>query len=82
MNEPDKKVREAAHLTLAIFIKKAKRRLGPHIKRIFSLWFCSFFDISPEVAQLARRNFENAFPEGKRDQVFKIALQEFPALCK
>jgi hypothetical protein len=46
MNEPDKKVREAAHLTLAVFIKKAKRRLGPHLKRIFSLWFCSFFDVS------------------------------------
>ena len=77
MNEPDKKVREAAHLTLAVFIKKAKRRLGPHIKRIFSLWFCSFFDVSQEVAMLARKNFENAFPEGKREQVFKIAFKNF-----
>jgi hypothetical protein len=77
MNEPDKKVREAAHTTLAMFIKKAKKRLGPHLKRIFSLWFCSFFDVSPEVASLSKRNFENAFPEGKRDQVFKIAFKNF-----
>jgi hypothetical protein len=77
MNEPDKKVREAAHVTLAIFIKKAKRRLGPHLKRIFSLWFCSFFDVSSEVGLLARKNFENAFPESKREHVFKIAYKNF-----
>ena len=76
-NEPDRKVREAAHHTLSAFIRKAKRRLGPHLKRIFSLWFCSFFDVSQEVALLARRNFEAAFPETKRDQVFKIAYKNF-----
>jgi hypothetical protein len=64
-------------LTLAAFIRKAKRRLGPHLKRIFSLWFCSFFDVSQEVALLARKNFESAFPETKRDQVFKIAYKNF-----
>jgi hypothetical protein len=78
MNEHDKKVREHAHHTLAAFIKKAKRRLGPHLKSIFSLWYCSFFDPMPEVAALARRNFELAFPtESKRSQVFKIAYKNF-----
>ena len=70
-------MREAAHHTLSAFIRKAKRRLGPHLKRIFSLWFCSFFDVSQEVALLARKNFEAAFPETKRDQVFKIAYKNF-----
>jgi hypothetical protein len=67
VNEPDKKVREAAHMAFSAFVRKAKRRLGPHLKRIFSLWFCSFFDPSPEVAALAKKNFEAAFPENKRD---------------
>lgn len=67
MSEPDKKVREASHHTLAIFIKKCKRRLGPHLKKIFALWYCSFFDVSNDVSALARRNFELAFPEEKRD---------------
>jgi hypothetical protein len=26
---------------------------------------------------MARKNFENAFPEGKREQVFKIAYKNF-----
>lgn len=77
VNEPDKKVREAAHLAFAAFIRKAKRRLGPHLKKVFSLWFCSFFDPSPEVASLVKKNFEAAFPENKRDQVFKIAYKNF-----
>jgi len=46
MNEPDKKVREAAHLVFAQFIKKAKRRIGPHLKKVFAIWFSSFFDVS------------------------------------
>eukprot|EP00347_Sterkiella_histriomuscorum_P012612 403367900 len=77
INEPDKKVREAAHQSFSQFIKKAKRRIGPHLKKIFSLWYCSFFDISQEVAQLAKKNFELAFPENKREQVFKIAFKNF-----
>lgn len=77
MNEPDKKVREAAHSTFSNFIKKGKRRLGPHIKKVFSLWYCSFFDISNEVSSLAKKNFEAAFPESKREQVFKIAYKNF-----
>ncbi|CDW71489.1 ring zn-finger-domain-containing protein [Stylonychia lemnae] len=77
MNEPDKKVRESAHQAFAQFIKKAKKRIGPHLKKIFSIWYCSFFDVSQEVASLARRNFELAFPENKREQVFKIAYKNF-----
>jgi len=53
MNESDKKVREQAHSAFAAFIKRGKRKLGPHLKKIFPLWFCSFFDTSPEVAKLA-----------------------------
>jgi hypothetical protein len=51
INEPDKKVREAAHATFSVFIKRDKRKLGPHIKKIFPLWVCSFFDPSPEAAK-------------------------------
>jgi hypothetical protein len=57
LNENDKKVREAAHETLTTIIKTGKRRLGPHIKKIFPLWFASFFDPSPDVARLAKKNF-------------------------
>ena len=53
MNEGDKKVREAAHQAFAAFIRKGKRKLGPHLKKIFPLWVCSFFDPSAEVARLA-----------------------------
>lgn len=77
MNEPDKKVRESALQSLQVFVKKAKRRLGPHLKRIFSLWYISFYDQSQEVALLARKSFESAFPEAKREQVFKIAYKNF-----
>ena len=54
MNESDKKVREAAHQAFAAFIRKGKRKLGPHLKKIFPLWVCSFFDPSPDVATLAQ----------------------------
>lgn len=67
MNEPDKKVREASHSTFSYFIKKGRRRLGPHLKKVFSLWYCSFFDPSHDVSSLAKKNFEAAFPENKRD---------------
>ncbi len=77
LNEPDKKVREAAHLSFASFIKKCKKKLGPHLKKIFSLWYISFFDTSNEVAALAKKNFELAFPENKRDQVFQMAFKNF-----
>lgn len=77
LNEPDKKVREAAHTSFAGFIKKCKKKLGPHLNKIFSLWYCSFFDTSADVSNLAKKNFELAFPENKRDQVFKIAYKNF-----
>jgi hypothetical protein len=65
LNEHDKLVREATHDCFTIFIRKSKRKLGPHIKKIFPLWYCSFFDPSPEVVRLARSNFELAFPTDK-----------------
>jgi len=65
LNENDKLVREAAHDSFTSFIRKAKRKLGPHIKKIFPLWYCAFFDASPEVVRLARSNFELAFPVEK-----------------
>ena len=65
LNEQDKLVREAAHESFAGFIRKAKRKLGPHIKKIFPIWYCTFFDSSPEVARLAKANFESAFPPEK-----------------
>jgi len=65
INEPDKHVREATHETFAAFIRKAKRKLGPHLSKIFPLWYCSFFDPSPEVAKIARTNFNIAFPPEK-----------------
>ena len=54
MNEHDKLVREAAHKAFSAFVQKCKRKLGPHIKKIFPIWYCGFFDPSPEVAKLAR----------------------------
>ena len=54
MNERDKKVREAAHSAFAAFIRKGKRKLAPHIKKIFPLWLCSFFDPAAEVSNLAK----------------------------
>jgi hypothetical protein len=77
INEPDKKVREAAHATFAVFIKRDKRKLGPHIKKIFPLWVCSFFDPSPEAAKLAKDNFDAAFSKAKQSSVFLLAYKNF-----
>lgn len=77
LNEQDKLVREAAHESFGVFIKKAKRKLGPHIKKIFPIWYCTFFDSSPEVARLAKLNFEAAFPPEKQSEVFKLAFKMF-----
>ena len=77
MNEGDKKVREAAHQTFAAFIRKGKRKLGPHLKKIFPLWLCSFFDPSTDVARLSQTNFDNAFPETKQSAVFKLVFKNF-----
>ena len=77
MNERDKKVRESAHQAFAAFIRKGKRKLGPHLKKIFPLWLCSFFDPSPEVARLAQANFTSAFPEAKQGAVFKLVFKNF-----
>ena len=54
LNENDKIVRESAHDAFTSFIRKGKRKLGPHIKKIFPLWYCAFFDPSPEVVRIAR----------------------------
>jgi hypothetical protein len=77
MNEGDKKVREAAHQTFAAFIRKGKRKLAPHLKKIFPLWLCSFFDPSTDVARLSQTNFDNAFPEDKQSAVFKLVFKNF-----
>jgi hypothetical protein len=58
--EHDKKIRESAHRTLKIFIEKDKRKLAPHMKKIFSLWYISFYDTSNEVADLSKLNFNLA----------------------
>ena len=77
MNERDRKVREAAHQAFSAFIRRGKRKLGPHLKKIFPLWLCSFFDPSPEVSRLARQNFDAAFPQEKQGAVFKIVFKNF-----
>jgi hypothetical protein len=77
LNEQDKLVREAAHESFSMFIRKAKRKLGPHIKKIFPLWYCTFFDPSPEVARQAKANFEAAFPVDKQADVFKLTFKMF-----
>lgn len=77
MNERERKVREAAHLAFAAFIRKGKRKLGPHLKKIFPLWLCSFFDPAAEVAKLAQQNFDLAFPAANQGGVFKIAFKNF-----
>lgn len=70
-------MREAAHATFAVFIKRDKRKLGPHIKKIFPLWVCSFFDPSPEAAKQAKENFDAAFPKNKQSAVFLLAYKNF-----
>ena len=77
LNEPDKKVREASHNTFSAFIKRDKRKLGPHIKKIFPLWLCSFFDPSPEAARQAKENFDAAFPKNKQSAVFLLTYKNF-----
>lgn len=77
LNERDKKVREAAQQAFSSFIKKGKRKLGPHLKKVLPLWVCSFFDPSPEVAKIARLNFDAAFPQEKQGQVFKLVYKNF-----
>lgn len=76
VNEVDKKVREAAQITLGNFIQKGVKRLGPHMSKIFPIWFCSFFDTSPDVAAHGQRNFKEAF-KANGDRVFKISFKYF-----
>jgi hypothetical protein len=52
VNETDKKVREAAQTSLGKFIEKGTKSLAPHMSKVFPIWFCSFFNSCPEVAQL------------------------------
>jgi hypothetical protein len=73
LNEHDKMVREAALDCFTSFIRKGKRKLGPHIRKIFPIWYISFFDPAPEVVRLAQSNFELAFPKDKQADVFQLA---------
>ena len=81
LNEHDKLVREAALDCFTAFIKKGKRKLGPHIKKIFPIWFICFFDPAPEVARLAQSNFNLAFPTEKQAGVFQLAFKMFLNFC-
>ena len=76
VNETDKQVREAAQITLGNFINKGVKRLGPHMSKIFPIWFCSFFDSSPEVAAAGSKNFETAF-KGNGSKVFLLSFKYF-----
>jgi hypothetical protein len=60
-----------------VFIKKAKRKLGPHLSKIFPLWFCGFYDPSLEVARVAKANFDAAFPVEKQPEVMKMVYKNF-----
>jgi len=76
VNEQDRKVREAAQTTLGSFIKKGVKRLGPHMSKIFPIWFCSFYDSASEVAAIGRKNFQDAFKDNG-ERVFKISFKYF-----
>ena len=65
VNETDKKVREAAQTSLGCFIAKGKKTLAPHMSKIFPIWFCSFYDTSPEVASIGQAAFKAAFKGNK-----------------
>ena len=74
-------MRLAAHDCLGAFIEKNRRAMGSHLKKAFPLWFCSFFDPSPEVARTARLNFNNCFPKNQQGNVFKIVYKNFITFC-
>jgi hypothetical protein len=76
VNEADKKVREAAQISLGKFVEKGIKSLAPHMSKVFPIWFCSFFDSSAEVAQTGQKIFKSAFKD-KGDRVFKISFQYF-----
>ena len=78
--ENDKKVREGAHQTLGIFIKKGVRAIVGHIGKILPIWYCSFFDTSKEVALVAQSNFKAAFKEDGQ-LAFKMAAKYFLHYC-
>lgn len=69
-NDLDRQVREAAHKAFAVFIKKYKKLLEPHLKNILPLWLASFYDPAHDVAIIARKNFENFLPQQKRGKAF------------
>ena len=60
-----------------MFIKRGKRKLAQHLKKIFPVWVCAFFDPSPEVAKLARENFDMAFPKDRQGSLFKMTYKNF-----
>ena len=76
VNESDKKVREATQNTLGGFIKKETEALVEHIDKVFPIWYCSFFDSSPEVAKAGQRNWTVAFKDNA-DEVFKMSFKYF-----
>jgi hypothetical protein len=63
---------------LGVFLTKAKRKFAPHIKRLFPIWYISFFEIGVEVRQRSAENFAQAFPSNqKKSNVFKITYENF-----
>jgi len=55
--ESDRQVREAAQNSFANLVALGSKHLKGYLDKIFPVWFCSFFDSSPEVVRQGRLSF-------------------------
>lgn len=49
IHENERQVREQVHVLLGSFLDLCKKKFASHIKKLFPLWYISFFDTSVEV---------------------------------
>ncbi|KAJ1274115.1 hypothetical protein BS78_05G038000 [Paspalum vaginatum] len=62
----NREVRRATHEAMSSLVTSVKKGIAPHLKSLMGPWWFSQFDPAPEVAQVARRSFEAAFPQSDR----------------
>lgn len=64
-------------MVLLKIIQKSKKCIQPQFKNLFPYWFLQMNDGNKEVAQIAQRAFDEAFPKEKQLQAFSVCEDKY-----
>lgn len=76
VQDPEHRVREAAHVAQRAIVRAARRNLAPHLRQLAGPWFTAQYDTHPPAASAAALALQDAFPPKKMIEAIIFCQQE------